>query len=254
MRLISWNVNGLRAALQKGFREWLEATAPDVLCVQETKLQADQIPVAVADLPGYQVFWSHAERKGYSGVALFCRRPPRAVHVGFGEPRFDCEGRTLVAEYDAFTLINGYFPNGGQGPERVQYKLAYYEALLAYIGRRRAEGRAVVVTGDLNTAHMERDLARPDDNRETSGFLDIERAWIDRYLDTGLIDTFRMFTGEGGHYSWWTYRVRARERNIGWRIDYFLVTPDLRARVKAAEIWPHVQGSDHCPVTLDLDV
>jgi len=250
--LASWNVNGLRAVLKKGFLDWLEEAQPDILSLQETKLQAEQIPAEMKAPAGYQVWWSHAERKGYSGVALLSKTPPRDVRETFGHPRFDAEGRTLVADFDDFTLIGGYFPNGGQGPERLAFKLDYYAALLEYVEGLKAQGRSVVITGDLNTCHMERDIARPDANRKTSGFMDIERAWIDRYLEAGLVDTFRMFEEGGDRYSWWSYRGGSRRRNVGWRLDYFLVTEDLRDRVEGADILSDVMGSDHCPVTLRL--
>ncbi|MCB9763667.1 MAG: exodeoxyribonuclease III [Alphaproteobacteria bacterium] len=254
MRLVSWNVNGLRAALHKGFTDWLDADHADVICLQETKLQEHQIPDEVNPPPGCEAWWSFAEQAGYSGVALFSRVPVREVREGFGHSRYDAEGRTLVAEFDGFTLINGYFPNGGQGDDRLAFKLDYYRDLLAFVNGLRAKGRAVVITGDLNTSHMERDIARPDANRTKSGFMDIERAWLDTYMDNGLVDTFRMFEEGGGHYSWWSMRGGARKRNVGWRLDYFLVTQDLRDRVVSAEIHTTVMGSDHCPVSLELDL
>lgn len=252
MRLVSWNVNGLRAVEKKGFKDWLFEDQPDVLALQETKLQANQIPEGLNPPEGYQAWWSFAERKGYSGVALFSRLPVREVREHFDAPRYAAEGRTLVAEFDDFTFVGGYFPNGGQGPERLEYKLDYYADLLKFVEKRQAEGRPVIITGDLNTSHQEIDLARPDANRKNSGFMDIEREWLDRYIEAGLVDTFRMFEPGGEHYSWWSARGGARERNVGWRLDYFLVTEDLRERVVGAAIHPEVMGSDHCPVSLTL--
>jgi len=255
MRLVSWNVNGLRAAVKKGFLDYATRDTADVICLQETKLQAPQIPKPIADMPDHDAWWSHAERPGYSGVAMLTRRPPASVTEGFAEGRFVSEGRTLVADYGDFLLLAGYFPNGGQGPERLQYKLDYYEAVLAWVQARHAEGRAVVITGDLNTAHAERDLARPQANRNTSGFMDIEREMFSRLLDDGgLVDTFRLFTEESGHYSWWSYRAGARQRNVGWRLDYFLVSQALASKVTSATILKSVAGSDHCPVALELDL
>lgn len=249
MRLVSWNVNGLRSALKKGFLDWLAQEPADVVCLQETRLDG-QIPPELAGLEGWQVSWSHAQQKGYSGVALLSRRPV-AVQVGFGVPRYDAEGRTLIADLGGAWLVNGYFPNGGQGPERVAFKLDYYRDLLTWI---QAQDRPVIVTGDLNTAHQERDLARPKENRNTSGFMDIERAWLDRYAEAGLVDTFRLFEPSGGHYSWWSQRGGARERNVGWRLDYFWVSEALRPQVRQAAIHPEVLGSDHCPVSLELEL
>lgn len=253
MLLYSWNVNGLRSALKKGFTDWLKECQGDVVCLQETRLSDDNAPVELGVVPEYNAWFTQGERPGYSGVAILSRVPVREVRVGFGQARYDAEGRTLVAEFDDFTLINGYFPNGGQGPDRLEFKLDYYRDLLAFIGGLSARGRAVVVTGDLNTAHMERDIARPKENRNTSGFMDIEREWIDRYLAAGLIDSFRLFVSEGERYSWWSQRGGARERNVGWRLDYFLVSEALRERVAAADIHADVHGSDHCPVSLELE-
>ncbi len=222
MRMLSWNVNGLRAVLGKGFVEWLKKEQPDVLCLQETKLAAGQIPESLTQLRGYQIFFAAGERPGYSGVALFTRRVPLSVRPGFGVERFDVEGRTQVADYGDFVLYNVYFPNGKASPERLRFKMEFYEAFLHHVKGVRAAGRQMVVCGDVNTAHKEIDLARPKENEKVSGFLPEEREWIDRFLAAGFVDTFRLFTSEGGHYSWWDYKSRARERNVGWRIDYFL--------------------------------
>ncbi len=254
LRMLSWNVNGLRAILGKGFGEWLAKEQPDILCLQETKAAPDQLPAAAKDFPGYQTFWASAERSGYSGVALFTKRPPQSVRPGFGVERFDNEGRTLVADYGEFVLYNVYFPNGKASAERLRYKMEFYEAFLAHVREVLAAGRRLVVCGDVNTAHKEIDLARPKENEKVSGFLPEERAWIDRFLAAGFVDTFRMFTAEGGHYSWWDYKSRARERNVGWRIDYFFVSTNLADRVRSAFILPEVMGSDHCPVGIELAV
>ena len=253
MKLISWNVNGIRAAWKKGLPEFVAASSPDVLCVQETKIQADQITPEMRDLEGYRSYWSVAEKKGYSGVATFSKPEPLAVATAFGVPVLDAEGRIVHAEYPDFHLFNVYFPNSGMGPERLAHKLAFYDEFLALTERLRSAGKGVIVCGDVNTAHTEIDLARPKENAKSPGFMPVERAWVSRFVAHGYHDTFRIFVSEPGHYTWWDMRrVGARARNVGWRIDYFFVSDELRGRVKAAGILPHVQGSDHCPITLEL--
>jgi exodeoxyribonuclease-3 len=253
MRIVSWNVNGLRAAMQKGFEGWMAQEDADVICLQETKLQADQIPASLNPPPGGESHWSHAEKKGYSGVAMLVKGArPRSVEIGFGHRRYDEEGRVLVADYGRFLLVNGYFPSGSSGMERVDFKLEFYRDLTDWLAERRQEGRGVIIVGDLNTARHELDLARPDTNRTTSGFMPVERDALERIFDLGFVDTFRMFQPEGGHYSWWSQRAGSRERNVGWRIDYVLVSEDLRGAVRGATIHPNVMGSDHCPVSVDL--
>ncbi len=252
MRILSWNVNGVRAVLKKGFLEWLEEGKPDVLCLQETKLQAEQIPEELISPPGYRTFWSHAVKKGYSGVATFVRERDVEFRDGFGIEKFDSEGRTILADFGDFVLINCYFPNGGRGPERVQYKLDFYSALLDFVNNLRDSGKHVIITGDFNTAHNEIDLANPDSNRKKSGFMDIEREWIDKYIEAGLVDTFRELHPDDVAYSWWDYRTRARERDAGWRIDYFMVDAPFIESIESAFILSEVMGSDHCPVGLKL--
>ncbi|HOG48473.1 MAG TPA: exodeoxyribonuclease III [Anaerolineae bacterium] len=253
MNLITWNVNGLRAALKKGFVDWLAAAQPDVVCLQEVRAAPEQLAGEPWRALGYQATWNPAARPGYSGVALLLRRPPLAVHAGLGDPEFDAEGRVLVAEYPGFTLLNSYFPSGQRDRGRVAFKLRFYAALLDLLDRLHAQGRQVVVCGDFNTAHRAIDLARPRENARTSGFLPEERAWIDIYLSHGLVDVFRaLHPGEPGHYTWWSTVTRARARNVGWRLDYFLVSEGLLGAVRAAEILPLVAGSDHCPVLLEI--
>lgn len=253
MKILSWNVNGIRAVLKKGFLEWLDAERPDVLCIQETKLQADQIPDELLSPFGYNVFWSHAEKKGYSGVAVFVRTSEPKFRDGFGDPKFDSEGRTIIADFGDFVLLNCYFPNGGMGPERLKYKLEFYDVLLKFVDNLRQSGRHVVITGDFNTAHNEIDLAHPESNRKRSGFMDIEREWVDKYVESGLVDTFRELHPDKVAYSWWDYRTGARARDIGWRIDYFMVDEPFMERISAAFILPDVMGSDHCPVGIELE-
>ena len=248
MRLISWNVNGIRAAHKKGFLEWVESEQPDVLCLQETKAHESQLPTALKDVDGYRVWFSQPERKGYSGVALYTRQEPRNVSFGLGVERFDNEGRTVVADYDDFVLLGIYFPNGKRSADRLRYKMEFYDAFLDYVENLRREGRNVVVCGDVNTAHKEIDLARPKENEKISGFLPEERAWMDKFIEHGYVDTFRQFNQEPGNYSWWDTMTRARERNVGWRIDYFFTDSDFASNLSDAFILPDVMGSDHCPV------
>ncbi|MBM4310581.1 MAG: exodeoxyribonuclease III [Deltaproteobacteria bacterium] len=254
LKLISWNVNGLRAVHKKGFLEWFRQEAPDMLCLQETKSSPDQLPDELLNVNGYTSFFSSAEKKGYSGVAIYSRQEPVSVNYGFGDQRFDSEGRILIVEYPEYTLFNVYYPNGGASPERLRYKMDFYEAFQECAREYRNRGRKLIVCGDVNTAHRAIDLARPKENEKNTGFLPEERAWIDRFLADGFIDTFRLLCDEGGHYSWWDYKTRARERNIGWRIDYFFVSDDLKKQVKNAWILSGVPGSDHCPIGLSIAV
>jgi len=253
MNIISWNVNGIRAALRKGFLAWMEEYSPDVICVQETKLQHEQIPDELLQPFEYRSYWAHAEKKGYSGVATFVKGDQPKVKIGLGIDDFDSEGRSLVHDFGDFVLINGYFPNGGRGPERVKFKLEYYDKLLKFVRNILDEGKHIIITGDFNTAHNEIDLANPESNRKKSGFMDIEREWIEKYLDFGLVDTFREIHPGEVKYSWWDYRTRARERDAGWRIDYFMVDKPFFSRVKKSYMLSDIYGSDHCPIVLEFD-
>lgn len=249
--LISWNVNGIRAVQKKGFLDWLSATSPDIVCLQETKAHVDQLGDELIHPAGYQSFWSSGVRRGYSGVVTYTRQPPLFTFSDFDDPFLQGEGRIMLTEHPAFFLFNVYFPNGGSGPERLEYKMAFYDAFLKEAELYRKK-KPVIICGDMNTAHAERDLSRPKENKKTSGFLLQERAWIDALIGCGYIDTFRMFEQDGEHYSWWDMKTGARARNVGWRIDYFFVSEELRPAVKRAWIAPDVMGSDHCPVGLDL--
>ena len=252
MKLISWNVNGVRAVVKKGFLDWLELAQPDILCIQETKAHVDQLAAEILTDHGYHTFWHSGERRGYSGVATFCKDEPFYVQEGLGIERYDAEGRVLLTEHENFLLYNIYFPNGQKDDERLQYKLDFYDELLPIINEQVESGNNVVVTGDWNTAHHPIDLARPKQNVNTSGFMPIEREKLDMYVENGWIDTFRLFHPEGDRYSWWTYRFGARERNVGWRIDYFFVNEGFVDNVEDADIHDEVVGSDHCPVSLEL--
>lgn len=254
MRLLSWNVNGIRAAHRKGFLDWLHEACPDVLCLQETRAEETQLPARLAQPQGYHGFWnSSRSKKGYSGTGLLTRLEPLAVHFGLGQEEFDQEGRTIIAEYPTFTLINCYFPNGSRDHSRVPFKLAFYDAFLGRCEQLRAHTDAVMFCGDVNTAHKEIDLARPKANRKTTGFLPEERAWLDRVVEVGYVDTFRHFHPHlPGQYTWWSVPTKARERNVGWRIDYFFVAAELLERVTDAFILSDVMGSDHCPVGIRM--
>lgn len=252
LRFYSWNVNGIRAAQKKGFIDWLLAIQPDILAVQETKAGPDQLDEALLKPPGYHTYWAESTlRKGYSGVALYCKAEPKHVQVGLGIEQYDQEGRTLIAEYGDFVFLTGYFPNGGAENERVPFKLEYSDAFVAYCDARRAEGKRIIFCGDVNTSHNEIDLARPKDNENKTGFMPIERAWMDKLVQThGYVDTYRTLHPDKAEYSYWSMRQGARARNVGWRLDYFFVSPDVMPFVQSAAIHTDVMGSDHCPVSL----
>tara|TARA_B100001123_G_scaffold89810_1_gene103223 strand:+ start:752 stop:1525 length:774 start_codon:yes stop_codon:yes gene_type:complete len=252
MKLYSWNVNGIRAAERKGFLDWLDQTQPDILCLQETKARVDQLGSSLIEDHGYHTYWHSADKAGYSGVATFCKEEPYFVQEGLGIDRFDSEGRVLITEHENFLLYNIYFPNGQKDDIRLNYKLDFYDELLPIVNDQVENGNNVIITGDWNTAHHPIDLARPKENEKTSGFMPIERERIDNYISHGWVDTFRYFHAESDRYTWWTYRFGARERNIGWRIDYFFVNETLVEQLVDAEIHPDIMGSDHCPVSLTL--
>lgn len=256
MRIVSWNVNGLRAAAKKGFARYLKRCGAEIVGLQEVRARLDQLPKEVASPKGWHVDVVAAERGGYSGVALYSRRPPDAIQSEIGEEEFDVEGRLQLARFGRLLVVNGYFPNGN-GPNRdlsrIPYKLGFYRRLFDILEPARERGEPIVVMGDLNTAHQDIDLARPKQNRETSGFRPEEREELDRWIRGGWIDAFREFEPEGGRYTWWSQRKGVRERNIGWRIDYHLVSPGARPFLQGAAIHADVLGSDHCPISIDLD-
>ena len=257
LRLVSWNVNGLRAAMKKDFVASINKLDADVVAIQETKLQETQLEDDMTRIAPYASYWSHcAVKKGYSGVGTYSRLAPAAVRYGLGDKRFDAEGRIIEMEFGRLSFFNVYFPNGQMSAERLQYKLDFYDAFFGYADACRKRGRSLVICGDYNTAHNEIDLANPKANEKTSGFLRIERDWLDRITARGYVDTFRHFHPDTVKYSWWTYRFKARERNIGWRIDYFFVTSDLieSGRVKEAFIDNDIHGSDHCPIGLVVEL
>jgi exodeoxyribonuclease III len=250
MKIATWNINGIRAALGKGLKEWTLAEAPDVLCLQEIKATPAQLTDEQKDFPGYHVTWNPAERLGYSGVATFCKQIPLETQIGLDEARFDIEGRVIRTRHPDFLLYNIYFPNGQRGHDRVEYKLDFYARLLGICDNLHAAGENIIITGDFNTAHMPIDLRNPKENETTSGFMPEERAWVDKFLEHGFVDVFRRLYPDREQYTWWTYRMAARQRNIGWRIDYFLVSEKIASRVKDVVIQDTVTGSDHCPVVL----
>jgi exodeoxyribonuclease-3 len=254
MRILCWNVNGIRAVEKKGLYNWFMQEKPDILCLQEIKAMPDQFPPHLRNTPNYNVYISSAERKGYSGVATYTKSTPLKIEKGFGVEKFDIEGRILITEFPDFFLFNIYFPNGKKNQERLEYKLDFYNTFLAYADNLRAQDKNIIVCGDFNTAHKEIDLARPKENSKISGFLPIERAWIDTFIDHGYIDTFRLYNKNAEQYSWWDFKTRARERNVGWRIDYFFINKEFQNHITNSFILQDVQGSDHCPVGIEINI
>jgi exodeoxyribonuclease-3 len=255
MKFVSWNVNGLRAWHKKGASSWFIKEKPDFFCVQETKCDVSQVPEELRNLfPYYSFFNESKARKGYSGVGIWAKQKPKEVIYGLHKEEFDTEGRVLTLVYETFVLINCYFPNGGQGPERIEFKLKFYKEFLKFCQNFEKKGLKVIFCGDVNTAHTEIDLARPKENTKNTGFLPIERAWIDEVLEAGFIDTYRFKNPEKVKYSYWDMKTFARSRNVGWRIDYFFVGENLKNKIQAVDIFTDVEGSDHCPVFLDLKI
>lgn len=256
MRLVSWNVNGIRAVAGKDFLGSFETMKPDILGIQEIKALPEQVPSEIANIPGYKSVFYPAEKKGYSGTGLFYREDLNpTITLGFGVEEFDHEGRVIKADFGDFVLFNIYFPNGGRGDEYVQFKLRFYDCFLDQVKELEAQGKQVICCGDVNTAHKEIDLSNPKANSKVSGFLPEERAYMDKFIDKGLTDTFRMLhPDEVEKYSWWSYKTYARERNVGWRIDYFFVTEGLKSKVAQSDMMSDIFGSDHCPIYIDLEI
>lgn len=258
MKVISWNVNGLRAVHRNGLWQDLMSLKGDIICLQETKMEPEQLPEDLREMPGYVSLWNASKvKKGYSGTAIYIAEPIakrlERVEYGIGVDTFDGEGRVVTAFFDNFAVCNIYFPNGGQGPERLSFKMAFYEAFLSFIESVRKEKRHVIFVGDVNTAHEEIDLARPKENSDTTGFLPMEREWIDEVIANGYVDTYRHFNPQKvGAYTYWDLKTRARERNVGWRIDYIFVNEELIPQVAHAHIHSSVLGSDHCPISIDV--
>jgi len=254
MKITTWNVNGIRAALGKGLKEWVNLENPDVLCLQEVKANYSQLTEEQADFTGYTQVWNSAQKPGYSGVATFFREHPVEINLGMVVPEFDYEGRVIMSRHPGFLLFNIYFPNGQRGQERLDFKLSFYSRLLELCDELHSKGEKIIITGDFNTSHKDIDLRNPRENEKNSGFLPEERAWIDRFLEHGFVDIYRNLYPEKVQYTWWAYRLNARPRNIGWRLDYFLVTEELVKKVQEVKIHDDILGSDHCPVTLNIDL
>jgi exodeoxyribonuclease-3 len=252
VKITTWNVNGYRAILRKEALEWVPIVQPDVLCFQEIKVQLDQISEKDASIEGYNAVWNPAERKGYSGVVTFHKTNPLETEKGIGLEKFDREGRVIRSRFEDFYLYNIYFPNGGSENKRVPFKLEFYKELLNVCDELHQAGENLIITGDFNTAHNEIDLANPKSNEKNTGFLPEEREWIDKFLDHGFVDAFRELYPEREDYTWWTYRYNARKKDIGWRLDYFLVSEGLMDSVEDVVIHGEIMGSDHCPVSLIL--
>lgn len=252
MKIYSWNVNGYRAVIKKNFYEWMDAAKADVIMLQETKAHPDQIPDKNRNHEGYDSIWNWSKvKKGYSGTVCFFKETPLSHSFGLPDEKYQGEGRVVMLEYEHFYLFNIYFPNGQMSDERLEYKMGFYDSFLDYAEDLRKK-KPIVVGGDFNTAHTEIDLKNPKANSERSGFLPSEREWLDKLIDHGYIDTFRMFNDEGGNYSWWSYRFNARKNNAGWRIDYFFASEELKGNIKNAWIESKVLGSDHCPIGIEL--
>ena len=258
MRIISWNVNGIRAVEKRGFVSWLAGENPDILCLNETKAEPGQLSPELLNPPvkgtPYSAFWASAKRKGYSGVAIYTKEKPQDVSF-MGRPEFDNEGRVLIAQYSGFTLIAAYFPNSQDEGRRLDYKLAFCDEMLKLCNSLVKKGRHFLLCGDYNIAHTPIDLARPKANEKNAGYLPQERSWMDKFTKAGHVDTFRHFhPGETGHYTWWSYMGQARAKNIGWRIDYHCVDKDFMTGVKSSIIRSEIESSDHCPVEIELDI
>jgi len=252
MKIISYNVNGIRAALNKGFREWLEEENPDILCLQELKALPEQVPDFYSDL-GYQMYWETAQKKGYSGVAILSKTKPKAVVNGCGNERYDQEGRVIRADFSDFSVMCVYMPSGTSGDIRQAFKYEWLDFFYDYANELKASHTNLVICGDYNIAHTAMDIHNPVSNKNSSGFLPEERAWLSKFIENGFIDTFRKFNDQPHEYSWWSYRANARANNKGWRIDYLMATEEMRSRLTNASILQAVKHSDHCPISLEID-
>ena len=252
MNIYSYNLNGIRSAINKGFLSWVEEVRPDVLCLQELKAQEDQIDRQSFEKLGYQVFVHAADKKGYSGVAILTRENPLLVETGSGNDLYDSEGRILRADYKDFSIISLYIPSGSSGDERQAFKMDFLDFFITYINNLKRDFPKLIIAGDYNICHKPIDIHNPVSNKNSSGFLPEEREWVTRFLDAGFIDTFRFFNKEPHQYTWWIFRANSRAKNLGWRIDYHMVTDNLKSRLRDAAIYPDVNHSDHCPIMLEI--
>lgn len=253
MKIITYNINGIRAAIKKGFIDWIADENPDVICLQEVKALEEQVDLEGIKALGYEVYWNAAEKKGYSGVAIFTKIKPESVSVGMGVEKHDREGRLHKLNFGSFSLINSYFPSGSSGDERQAFKYEYLDDFYAYIEELKKTEPNLIICGDVNICHLEIDIHNPKSNKNTSGFLPEEREWVTKFLDSGFVDCFRQFDESPHHYSWWSYRANARNNNKGWRIDYFFASESLKNQLKGCKIMPDVKHSDHCPVWLEIE-
>jgi exodeoxyribonuclease-3 len=252
MKIISYNVNGIRSALSKSFADWLKEENPDIICLQELKANPEQLDTGIFEALGYHCFWYPAEKKGYSGVAIFSKQSPNHVEYGMGMPEYDAEGRMIRADFDDFSVISVYHPSGSSGEHRQDFKMKWLQDFSGYMSRLKKELPKLVVSGDYNICHKEIDIHNPVSNKNSSGFLPEEREWMSHFLDSGFIDSFRYFNNNPHQYSWWSFRANARAKNLGWRIDYHMVSKELEPTLKSATILMDVKHSDHCPVVLEL--
>lgn len=252
MKLMSWNVNGIRACGKNGFLKWFENEGADIVCVQEIKATPEVVEESLRNPLKYHAFWNPAQKPGYSGTAVFSKKEPLDVIMGLGDPQFDSEGRVMIVKYPKFTLLNSYFPNSQRDHARLPYKLAFCKKFFQTAQKLRAKGENVIMCADWNIAHQEIDLKNPKSNQKNAGFLPEERAWMSKFIETGYVDAFRKFEPGPGHYTWWSYRPGVREKNVGWRLDYFMANEEFSDRLKTSYHRPQVMGSDHCPVGLEI--
>lgn len=252
-RIITYNINGLRSAISKGWIEWLKSVNPDIVCLQEIKATPEQIDIRPFEELGYFTHWHPAEKKGYSGVAIFSKKEPDNVEIGCGMPKYDREGRILRCDFGDLSVMSAYFPSGSSGEERQEFKMEFLGDFLPYVTELRKSRPNLIISGDYNICHKAIDIHNPVSNKNSSGFLPEEREWVDRFVESGFIDTFRHFNQESHQYTWWSFRANARAKNLGWRIDYHMATTSLEKRLKRSVILPEAKHSDHCPVILEIE-
>ncbi len=253
MKLISYNVNGIRAAMKKGFIEWMQATNADVIAIQESKAWPEQVDLTEFEAVGYKSYWENAEKKGYSGTVLFCKKEPNHIEYGLGIEKYDFEGRAIRADYDDFSILNVYMPSGTTGSVRQDFKYEWMDDFYDYVQELKKTIPNLIICGDYNICHTAMDIHNPKTNKNSSGFLPEERNWMEKLFNNGFIDTFRHFNTEPHNYTWWSYRARSREKNLGWRIDYFAATNEMESRLTNARILSEAKHSDHCPIVLEID-